>query len=360
MFVHEAIAQEIREHGVEVVFGLLGNDTEKLAAELLRLGVAFCPAHHEAQAVDMATGYSRASGRLCVAVLNRGPGLTNAINALTLVAKSRSRVLAVCGDASTRLAKRRDAARIDAKHVDQAMLCSSVGAILVRPISADTVVADTRAALELATRGGAVVLAVPDDIIGSGTYGQPGSGAGKGVEAGAGAASVEFPSPVKPPTPKAEEVSIVADLLETGWAASRPVILAGHGAFLAGAGPALQRLGELTGAVLATTLVARSLFEGDPYNVGICGSFASPIASDLIASSDCVLCFGASLNDHTTYGKTIFSHARVIQVDCQETAFGLFMEPEVAMHCDAAAAATALVEELERRAPRGRTANTRN
>ena len=51
--------------------------------------------------------------------------------------------------------------------------------------------------------------------------------------------------------------------------AERPAIIAGRGAVLSDAGPALRRLGEVTGAVLATSAVANGLFAGDPFAVGI-------------------------------------------------------------------------------------------
>ncbi len=70
--------------------------------------------------------------------------------------------------------------------------------------------------------------------------------------------------------------------------AERPAIIAGRGAVLSGAGPALRRLGELTGAVLATSAVANGLFADDPFAVGISGGFASPTAQRLLGEADVV------------------------------------------------------------------------
>ena len=57
---------------------------------------------------------------------------------------------------------------------------------------------------------------------------------------------------------------------------------------LSGAGPALRRLGELSGAVLATSAVANGLFADDPFAVGISGGFASPTAQRLLGEADVV------------------------------------------------------------------------
>jgi thiamine pyrophosphate-dependent acetolactate synthase large subunit-like protein len=127
------------------------------------------------------------------------------------------------------------------------------------------------------------------------------------------------------------------------------LILAGRGAVLSGAAPALRRLGELTGGLLATTLRATGLFSGDPYDVGVCGTFATPVASDLITQADCVLAFGAALNHMTTYNNTLFPKAMVVHVDADEAAIGRFVDAGLAIRADARQVAEALVSELERR-----------
>src|SRR4029453_4526793 len=92
---------------------------------------------------------------------------------------------------------------------------------------------------------------------------------------------------------------------------------------VADAGPALHRLGELTGAVLATSAVANGLFAGDPFSVGVSGGFASPTGQRLLGEGDVVIAFGAALNMWTPrHGGLIASDATVIQVDRDEAAIG--------------------------------------
>ena len=126
---------------------------------------------------------------------------------------------------------------------------------------------------------------------------------------------------------------------------------------LAGAGPALRRLGELTGAVLATSAVANGLFAGDPYAVGIAGGFSSPVAARLLAESDVVVAFGAALNQWTTrHGTLIAPDARVAQVDLDADAIGAHRPVELGIVGDALATAEALIGELGDNAPSRRTA----
>ena len=98
MRVFHALARALVEQGVTSTFSLMSDDTAKLVVELERLGVSIVSTRHEHAAVGAADGYARSSGRLGVAVIGRGPGLTNAINALLTATKARSPILVDVGD----------------------------------------------------------------------------------------------------------------------------------------------------------------------------------------------------------------------------------------------------------------------
>jgi thiamine pyrophosphate-dependent acetolactate synthase large subunit-like protein len=152
----------------------------------------------------------------------------------------------------------------------------------------------------------------------------------------------ELPRPLPalaPPRPAS--VDELAALLA---GSERPAIIAGRGAVLSGAGPALRELGERTGAVLATSAVANGLFAGDPYAVGIAGGFSSPTAARLLAESDVIVSFGAALNQWTTrHGTLVGANARLAQVDLDADAIGAHRPVDVGVVGDARATAEALV-----------------
>jgi len=153
--------------------------------------------------------------------------------------------------------------------------------------------------------------------------------------------------------PRAAEsaVAALADLLA---GARRPAIVAGRGAVLAGAGAPLRALGERTGALLATSAVANGLFAGDPYDLGISGGFATPLAQQLLGEADVVVAFGASLNQWTTsHGRLLAPDATVVQVDLDEEAIGAHRPVDLGVVGDAAATAEALVAALADRAAAG-------
>ncbi|MDE3100657.1 MAG: thiamine pyrophosphate-binding protein [Chloroflexota bacterium] len=335
----EGIARELARCGVRHVFGIPGKESLGLGVELERHGIPFVAARHETQAVMMADGEWRASGRLGVALVAQGAGLANTVGGLACVARARSGVVVISGDLLRSDVGDEPRARAiqRLKGVDPRTLCAAVDVDYVRPASADVLLAEVRAALERAAAGRPVSLNVPSDLFSANVEGLP------------EAARTPRQVPAAPP-PDPRAIEETCELLTFLTAGIRPVVLAGRGAVRAGAVPALRRLAERIGAVLATTLLARSAFAGDAFDAGVCGTFASPVASELFARADCVIAVGASLNPFTTYGGSIFPRrAPLIQVDADASALGRYVDPAIGVRADARAFADALLAELERR-----------
>lgn len=330
--LNEALAEELRRRGVNAVFGLLGEDVVKLGVELERRGVTYYGARHESVAVAMADGYARVSGDLGVVIISRGPGVTNALTALVTAARAGSRVVAIAGDCDPGLR-----GSIYSKYVDQAVLFTGAGVGFVTVDSAESAVADLAAICDRARAGVTVVANFPGGIL----------------NAEAGDAPTKAMLPAAPPeggNPDPEAISLVADLLAESWAFRRPVILAGRGAVWSGAREELQRLADACGALLGTTLMARSLFAGDRFDIGIVGTFSTKPAIELLADADVVLAFGSSLDTFTTLDGAIFPKARVIRFDrAPSAAEGGSVPVEMFVESDVRLAAAALADELARR-----------
>jgi thiamine pyrophosphate-dependent acetolactate synthase large subunit-like protein len=327
--VAEAVGRALASLGVDAVFGLLGSGNLTVTNALRDAGVPFHSSRHEGGAICMADGYARVSGRLAACSVHQGPGLTNTVTGLTEAAKSRTPVIVLAAD--TPAAALRSNFRID-----QAGLVEAVGAVAERVHGPDTAMADvSRAVRRARVERRAVVLMLPLD-----------------VQAGDCDPALPPPAPELAP-PRPGSVEALASLLA---GASRPAIIAGRGAVLAGAGPALRELGELTGAVLATSAVANGLFSGDPFAVGIAGGFSSPTAARLLGEADVVVSFGAALNQWTTrHGTLIAPGARVAQVDLDADAIGAHRPVELGVVGDARETAEALVAVL---APDDRAGST--
>lgn len=336
MRVFEAIAEQIARADVRDVFTFMSRDTAKLIAELSARGLNVYHTRHEHVAVGMADGYARVAGTVGVAIVGQGVGLTNAMNALVTAAKAHSGIVVFVGEAPGAAQSGATAAKLMLKYIDQRGLLDRLRVSHLDLQSPESAPADVRACFEFAANDGeALVVSLPEDLI----------------EAEAG----DAPSRIAPDTPprlaelSGADRSTILDVLEEGWASSHTVILAGRGAVRSGARTELLRLGEATGALLGTTVMAKGLFDGSPHAIGIVGTFATPIASELLRTADLVLAFGASLNYHTTYLGKIFGKARIVQFDRQPTALGRYQAVDLAVVADARLAAAALADELERK-----------
>src|SRR6478735_2181583 len=158
VFVSQAIGQSLHRLGGDVVFGLMGSGNLAVTNAIVASGGRFVSARHETGALCMADGYARVSGRLGVASVHQGPGLTNAITGLTEAAKSRTPLILLAAD--TPAAQLRSNFRID-----QAALVESVGAGAEHVYGPETAVADvTRAVRRAVVERRAVVLMLPLDV----------------------------------------------------------------------------------------------------------------------------------------------------------------------------------------------------
>ncbi|MCW3045926.1 MAG: thiamine pyrophosphate enzyme-like binding region [Solirubrobacterales bacterium] len=330
VLISEAVGKALADHGVEVVFGLMGSGNLAVTNALRDAGATFYAARHEGGAICMADGYGRVSGKVAVCSVHQGPGLTNAVSGLTEAAKSRTPVVLLSAD--TPAAALRSNFRID-----QDALVESVGAVAERVHGAATALDDVARAVRRArVERRAVVLMLPLDV--------------QAMEAPDAASLAPAAPELAAPRPTDAVIGRVAGVLAS---ARRPAIIGGRGAVLGCAREPLRRLGELTGALLATSAVGNGLFAGDPFDVGISGGFSSPLAARLLGEADVVVAFGATLNQWTTrHGALIGPGAQVIQVDLDEEAIGAHRFVDLGVVGDTAATAQALVAELEARGVR--------
>jgi thiamine pyrophosphate-dependent acetolactate synthase large subunit-like protein len=325
--VAAVIASDLATYGARRCFGLLGTANFKISHALVYAGVDLISARHEGNAASMADAYAKATGELTLVSVHSGPGLTNAMTGIAEAAKSRTPLLVLAGDVPTGAVKSNF-------HIDQAELVRSVGAISERIHTAGSARGDTLRAVNRAFRDRrTVVLSLPIDV--------------QDAELTTNSGPLELPPVPGRLHPDPEAVGQLANAMVR---AQRPLILGGRGAVVSEAEQALLALAERAGALLATTVCGHGLFAENPWSLGICGGFASPIADELIAESDLIAGFGASFTQWTTKrGKLIAPGAVVAQIDVEATKLGYQMPIHHALHGDAKATAEALSAELARR-----------
>ena len=320
--VYQSIARAVHDHGVDTMFGLMGDANLFMVDSFVRDNDGrFVPAAHEGSSVLMALAYAQVADKAGVATVTHGPALTNCMTALTEGARGHIPMVLLAGD--TPAANPRHLQSIDQREVVKA-----AGAGFEQVRAPDTVGMDVaRAFYRAQVERRPIVLNIPADFM--------------WLES---CQDTQVLSVFASPGGVAQ-----GDLLDEaiGMIASarRPMILAGRGAI--SARDQLINLADRLEAPLATTLKAKGLFNGHPFNIDIFGTLSTPAAYELIAQSDCIVCFGTALQDFTTDRGKLMRDKRIVQVDVEPTAIGGGLHPDAALVADAGLTAETILYWLD-------------
>ena len=317
-----SIAQSVHDHGTTTVFGLMGDANLFMVDHFVRgCGGTFVPVAYEGSAVLMALAYSHVSGRIGVATVTHGPGLTNCTTALTEGARGHIPMVLLAGDTPAMAPQH-------LQSIDQRELVKVTGAGFEQIRAPETASYDIAHAYYRArVEKRPIVVNMPADFM------------WQEVEH-VKEVFKAFSAPAY--VPEGDDVDEAIGMIAS---ARRPVILAGGGA--TDAREQIIRLADRLEAPLATTLKAKGLFNGHPYNMDIFGTLSTPAAYDVIAKSDCVVCFGASLHQFTTDKGALMKGKRVVQVNNTITEVSKNFHPDAALTADAGLTADNIVYWLD-------------
>jgi thiamine pyrophosphate-dependent acetolactate synthase large subunit-like protein len=322
LHVYQAIARAARDHGVDTMFGLMGDANLFMVDSFVRdCDGRFVPSAHEGSSVLMALAYAHVAGKVGVATVTHGPALTNCMTALTEGVRGHIPMVLLAGD--TPVANPRHP-----QGIDQRELVKATGAGFEQLRAPDTVGMDVARALYRAqVERRPIVLNMPADFMW-----QEVSHETRVLDVFTAPGGVA-------------EGDILDEAIGMIASARRPLILAGGGAVAAR--DQLIRLADRLEAPLATTLKAKGLFNDHPHNIDIFGTLSTPAAYDLIAQSDCIVCFGTSLHDFTTDRGKLMKDKRIVQVDIEPTAIGGALHPDAALLADAGLTAETILYWLD-------------
>ncbi len=340
MIVAEAVGRALVACGVDRAFGVVGSGNFHVTNAMVAAGAPFVATRHEGGGATAADAYARMTGRPTVLSVHQGCGLTNAMTGIAEAAKSRTPLVVVAAEVSEPRSN---------FFVDQPALAAAVGAVAHRVTSAASCLEETVAAVAQALHERrTVLLNLPLPV------------QAEQVPPSVEAALAEVRLPAAPPavSPSSADVERLADALRR---AQRPVFVAGRGARSAAARDALVELADSVGALLATSAVAKGLFNGSPWNLDVSGGFSSPLTAELVSGSDLIVGWGCALNMWTMrHGALVGPGATVVQVDDTAQALGAHRALAFGVLGDVAATARATQELLtgpagrERAAYRGR------
>ncbi|MDP6344826.1 MAG: sulfoacetaldehyde acetyltransferase [Alphaproteobacteria bacterium] len=327
MTTEEAFVKVLQMHGIEHAFGIIGSAFMPISDLFPKAGIKFWDVAHETNGGMICDGYTRASGKIAMAIAQNGPGITNFVTPIKTAYWNHTPMLLVTPQAANKTIGQGGFQEVEQMAIFKDMVCYQEE---VRDASRMAEVLNR--VIEKAIRGSAPAqINVPRDL-----WTQ--------------VIDIELPQIVELERPAggAAALAEAAKLLSN---AKFPVILSGAGVVIGNAIAECQALAERLDAAVASGYQHNDSFPGShPLAAGPLGYNGSKAAMELIAQADVVLALGTRLNPFSTlpgYGIDYWpQNASIIQVDINSDRIGLTKKVTVGICGDAKLVAEQLLAGL--------------
>ncbi|QRG07311.1 sulfoacetaldehyde acetyltransferase [Xanthobacter dioxanivorans] len=327
MTTEEAFIKVLQAHGINEAFGIIGSAMMPVSDLFPKAGIRFWDCAHETNAGLICDGYTRATGRMAMAIAQNGPGVTGFVTAMKTAYWNHTPMLLVTPQAANKTIGQGGFQEVSQMAMFQDMVCyqeevrdpSRVAEVLNRVI-------------EKAWRACAPAqINVPRDF-----WTQ--------------VVDIELPQIVRLERPAGGR-NAIAEAAQILSEAKFPVVLNGAGVVIGNAIGEAMALAERLDAPVCAGYQHNDAAPGShPLAVGPLGYNGSKAAMELIAQADVVLALGTRLNPFSTlpgYGIDYWpKQAKIIQVDINPDRIGLTKKITVGICGDAKEVAGQLLDRL--------------
>lgn len=311
------IARALKREGVDTVFTLTGGHIVPILDGCVQEGIRVVDVRHEQSATHAAEAYTRLTGRLGVAAVTAGPGVTDAVTGVANAFYSHTPMLLLGGRHLTRQELMGGLQEMDHPRLFHSITAWSATADQLDRLPDYVATAARRA---FAGRGGPVFLDVPMDV----QFDMIDEDA------------VLWPSDYRSNTSAGADAETLDAIVARLAAAERPMVFAGTGSRPGEDNP-YPELAEALGAPTYLNSRARgSLPHGHPL-------LGNHTRSQAMAEADLVLALGVDWDFRTGYGQKIAPDAFVVQVDADPTKIGWNRPAHLGVVADPATVARQLV-----------------
>ncbi len=327
MTTEEAFVKVLQMHGIEHAFGIIGSAFMPISDLFPQAGITFWDVAHETNGGLICDGYTRASGKMGMAIAQNGPGVTGFVTAVKTAYWNHTPMLLVTPQAANKTIGQGGFQEVEQMAMFSEMVCYQ------EEVRDPTRIAEVlNRVIEKAWRGSAPAqINVPRDY-----WTQ--------------VVDIELPQIVQLERPSggANAITEAAKLLSN---AKFPVILSGAGVVIGNAIPETVALAERLTAPVCSGYQHNDSFPGShPMAAGPLGYNGSKAGMELIAQADVVLALGTRLNPFSTlpgYGIDYWpKDASIIQVDMNSDRIGLTKKVTVGICGDARQVAQSLLDQL--------------
>jgi acetolactate synthase-1/2/3 large subunit len=273
----ELFVRCLENEGVEVIFGLPGEENMDIMDILLGSKIRFIVTRHEQAAAFMADVYGRLTGRAGVCLATLGPGATNLVTGVADANMDHAPLVAISGQSTTtRMHKESH------QYLDLVNLFRPISKFCTEVIEAATIPEVVRKAFKQAEaeKPGVSFIDLPENVA-------------KMEVDGKGPLAIQRPArPVAP----AEKIRQAAAILS---AAKYPLIMAGNGVIRARAVDALVRFAETLNIPVVNTFMAKGVIPfSHPLWLGTAGLQRRDVVACAFDRADVVVCVGYDMVEY--------------------------------------------------------------
>lgn len=323
----QALVATLKRFGVDTIFTLHGGHLDCVYQAAVAAGIRIIDHRHEQAAGIAATGYARTTGKVGVAMVTAGGGITNVV---TAIANAYSDCVASVFLGGAPPLRDYDALPVNSGY-DQLSVMGGITKWCHRVTHVERLPDLLGRAFHIAREGrpGPVYLDLPSDVL----------------YALIDESEVRYPAGalnVARPAPSSETVVAALELLR---GAERPVILAGGGVAYSGGADLLTRFAELSGIPVATNNKSRGAMPTDhPLWMRGFGALGAAAARGA-GAPDVVMLLGARLGLYTGGRRKSFipASARIVQVDISAEEIGRVRDVELGIVSDCRSMLAALI-----------------
>ena len=287
----------LENEGVELVFGLPGEETLELTDALLGSRTRFIETRHEQGAAFMADVYGRLSGKAGVCLSTLGPGATNLLTGVADAFLDRAPLVAITGQAS--LNRRHKESH---QYIDVMSMFKPVTKWSASIPKAEVIPEAVRKAFKIAQteKPGATHLELPEDV----------------AEEQIGDPSLLQPLFVQAPVMPEPSPAQVARAVRAISVAKRPVILAGNGVIRSRAHDAVRQFARrLHIPVLHTFMAKGTLPDSDPLSLYTIGLLARDYTTVVMEQADVVIAIGYDFVEYAPCFWNPRRDKRIVHID---------------------------------------------
>ncbi|MGD1923385.1 MAG: sulfoacetaldehyde acetyltransferase [Paracoccaceae bacterium] len=327
MTTEEAFVKVLQMHGIEHAFGIIGSAMMPISDLFPAAGIKFWDCAHEVNAGMSADGYTRATGKMSMAIAQNGPGITNMVTPIITAYWNHTPLLLVTPQAANKTIGQGGFQEMKQMAMFEDCVCYQ------EEVRDPTRIAEVLNRVILkAFRGSAPAqINVPRDF-----WTQ--------------VIDIDLPQIVRIDHPPGDPAALdaAAEILSD---AKFPVILNGAGVVLSGAIPASAALAERLSAPVCCNYQHNDAFPGShPLACGPLGYNGSKAGMEMISKADVVLALGTRLNPFSSLPAYQTEYwpkdAKIIQVDINADRIGLTKRVAVGIQGDAKKVAEQLLAKL--------------